>query len=255
MQINNTQFSILLSSVTLVNTILPLFAGVFIDDITSLGSIRATTIVSCVIFLGSLLVSIGANMNSYPCMMTGQVIYGLGGGMIVTMQEGILSRWFRDKELAIVIGIMLCMARLTKWIAKMVTYPIFNSSGSYAWPIHVATILCATGAVINSMYWIVMWRKGLATKSGKEIIRYQGTYKNEFKQQRQEQQQEKEKKHNIEEDTYEPSFISSYQEQQQKKSFKWSYSILLYLPKTFMMIPLIQLTMSSVLSSFDDVAT
>ncbi|OAC98756.1 hypothetical protein MUCCIDRAFT_167193 [Mucor lusitanicus CBS 277.49] len=180
MQINNTQFSILLSSVTLVNTVLPLLAGVFIDDISSLGSIRATTIVSCIIFIGSLLVSIGGSLNSYPCMMTGQIIYGLGGGMIVTMQEGILSRWFRDKELAVVIGIMLCVARLTKWAAKMVAYPILNATGSHSWPIHVATIFCASGFFINMVYWTVMWRKGLATIWGKEIVRFEGSYKNEF---------------------------------------------------------------------------
>ncbi|KAG2235767.1 hypothetical protein INT48_000993 [Thamnidium elegans] len=249
MNINNTQFSILLSSVTLVNTFLPLLAGVFIDDISSLGPIRATTIVSFVIFFGSLLVSIGATKNSYPCMMTGQIFYGLGGGMIVTMQEGILSRWFRDKELAIIIGIVLCVARLTKWAAKMVAYPILNSTGSHAWPIHVATIFCAGGALINSIYWIVMWKKGLATKTGKEINQYRGTYKNEFKQ----EHQAKEK---LESNTPVPdisSIMSSFQ--QQSRSFKWSYSVLFYLPKTFWMIPLIQLTMSSVLSSFDDVAT
>jgi MFS family permease len=266
MQINNTQFGILLSSVTLVNTMLPLFAGVLIDDISSLGSIRATTLVSCVIFLGSLLVSIGGTYDSYACMMTGQVVYGLGGGMIVTMQEGILSRWFRDKEVAIVIGIMLCTARLTKWVAKMITYPILNSTGSHAWPIHVATIFCAAGAVMNSLYWIVMWRKGLATVSGKEKVQYQGSYTNDFERQQHQDISKEEKSQQQDNSTaaaaensstlnYESSIISSFQQYQQKRSFKWSYSILLYLPKTFWMIPLIQLTMSSVLSSFDDIAT
>ncbi|KAG1094299.1 hypothetical protein G6F42_018777 [Rhizopus arrhizus] len=257
MQINNTQFSILLSSVTLVNTVLPLLAGVFIDDISSLGSIRATTIVSCIIFIGSLLVSIGGSLNSYPCMMTGQIIYGLGGGMIVTMQEGILSRWFRDKELAVIIGIMLCVARLTKWAAKMVAYPILNATGDHSWPIHVATIFCASGFFINMVYWIVMWRKGLSTIWGKEIVRYEGSYKNEFNAQQCKDEDEKKVYHHNEQISNDD--LSSHQQQQQttqkSRSFKWSYSILLYIPSTFWMIPWIQLTMSSVLSSFDDVAT
>lgn len=88
MHINNTQFGILVSSVTLVNTILPLLAGVFIDDLSSLGSIRGTTLVSVVILIGSIFVSVGSSRSSYPLMVTGQVVYGLGGGMIVTMQEG-----------------------------------------------------------------------------------------------------------------------------------------------------------------------
>jgi hypothetical protein len=250
MQINNTQFSILLSSVTLVNTVLPLFAGVFIDDVSSIGSIRGTAIVSLIIFLGSLLVSVGASINSYACMMTGQIIYGLGGGMIVTMQEGILSRWFRDKELAVIIGIMVCIARLTKWAAKMVSYPILNATGGYEYPIHVATIFCAIGAIINAIYWIVMWKKGLATLSGKEIVQYQGTYKNDFSNNNN-QLEDDEKANNINDDL---SFHTNASRPPQK-SFKWSNSVLLFIPSTFWMVPWIQLTMSSVLSSFDDVAT
>ncbi|KAI8638495.1 major facilitator superfamily domain-containing protein [Parasitella parasitica] len=182
-------------------------------------------------------------------MMTGQIIYGLGGGMIVTMQEGILSRWFRDKELAVVMGILLCTARLTKWAAKMVAYPILNATSDHSWPIYVATILCAFGFLINMIYWIVMWRQGLATARGKEIVPFEGAYRNVFSQQQCE-------KHSDEKKLYHHGdTVSSDQKIQRKRPFKWSYSILLYIPSTFWMVPWIQLTMSSVLSSFDDVAT
>ncbi|KAI8875750.1 MFS general substrate transporter [Backusella circina FSU 941] len=249
MHINNTQFSILLSSVTLVNTVLPLVAGFFVDDITSLGSIRATSLVSLIILIGSLLVSIGGTINSYPCMMTGQIIYGLGGGMIVTMQEGILSRWFRDKQLTIIIGVMLGLARLTKWVAKMVAYPIVNSTGSHAWPLYVATIFCASGVAMNFIYWLVMWRNGCATIYGKEIIQFQGTYRNQFGNEKQDQQGEKRTESNM------TTNSTGTRYQPKRLSFKWTFSLLFYIPSTYWMIPLIQLVMSSVLSSFDDVAT
>jgi MFS family permease len=84
MQINNTQFGILLSGVTLVNTVLPLLAGAFVDDIAGFGSVRATTMTSFMIFGGSLVVSLAASYNNYPAMIVGQMIYGLGGGMIVS---------------------------------------------------------------------------------------------------------------------------------------------------------------------------
>ncbi|ORE08743.1 MFS general substrate transporter [Rhizopus microsporus var. microsporus] len=220
MQINNTQFSILLSSVTLVNTVLPLVAGSLIDDAHSIGSVRSTFIVSIIILLGSILVSIGATISSYSCMMTGQIIYGLGGGMIVTMQEGLISRWFRDKEVTVIIGVMLSIARLTKWVAKMVAYPIYNATGSYASSIHIATMFCALGALANSIYWFVLWQKGWATVTGREV------------------QSNKSSLH-----------------YKKKQPFKWSYSVLLHIPGIFWMVPLVQLVMSSVLSSFDDVAT
>ncbi|KAG1449598.1 hypothetical protein G6F56_008600 [Rhizopus delemar] len=218
MKINNTQFSILLSCVTLVNTVLPLVAGFLLDDVRRLGPIRSTAMVSMIIVIGSILVAIGANLNSYSCMVTGQVIYGLGGGMIITMEEGIFSRWFRDKEVAIVVGISLSVARLTKWIAKMIAFPIVNLTGSIASPIYVGTFLCILGALINFIYWFVMWKKGMATISGKDLS-------------------------------------LSKTKVEQKKENKWSYSVLLYIPGIFWMVPLVQLVMSSVLSSFDDVAT
>jgi MFS family permease len=87
MHINNTQFGILMSSVTLVNTVLPLLAGAFVDDISGFGSVRATTFVSFVIFSGSLVVSLAASHNNYPAMVAGQMIYGLGGGMIVKKKK------------------------------------------------------------------------------------------------------------------------------------------------------------------------
>ncbi|KAI8146860.1 major facilitator superfamily domain-containing protein [Fennellomyces sp. T-0311] len=217
MHINNTQFGILVSAVTLVNTVLPLFAGIFIDDLSSLGSIRGTTLVSVVIFIGSMLVSLGSMRNSYPIMVTGQVIYGLGGGMIVTMQEGVLSRWFRDRELAIVIGIVLCVARLTKWAAKMVCYPIVYSSGSHSWPIHVATIFCAAGVVMNVVYWMVIRRLSVLSQAG--------------------------------------ATMTTATRRGKSFRFKFSWKLFLYIPGTFWMIPWIQLIMSSVLSSFDDIAT
>ncbi|KAI9490588.1 major facilitator superfamily domain-containing protein [Zychaea mexicana] len=252
MHINNTQFGILVSAVTLVNTVLPLFAGIFIDDLSSLGSIRGTTLVSIVIFIGSMLVSIGSGRNSFPIMVAGQVVYGLGGGMIVTMQEGILSRWFRDRELAIVIGILLCVARLTKWAAKMVCYPIVYSSGSHSWPIHVATIFCAAGVLMNVLYWMVMWHNGWATLTGREIAQPKHKYRNHF--------------NNSNTVTPVPSrrlsvisqaaaTMNTNTRRRKPSGFQFSYKLFLYVPGTFWMIPWIQLIMSSVLSSFDDIAT
>ncbi|KAI8377403.1 major facilitator superfamily domain-containing protein [Radiomyces spectabilis] len=233
MHINNTQFSILLSCVSLVNTVLPLWAGTMVDDLAGLGSIRSTTLVSCVILTGSILVSIAFHFNSYPIMITGQIIYGLGGGMIVTMQEAIVSRWFRDRQLAVVVGIMLCIARLTKWAAKMVCYPIIDATGSNAWPIIIANILCAVGVLMNIVYWAIMYHHGGATMLGKEIQVPGSFHANDLKLHRDQV----------------PSTSSH------KPSFRWSSVLFLYVPGIFWMVPWVQLIMSSVLSSFDDVAT
>lgn len=230
MNINNTQFSILMSSVTLVNTVLPFFAGAFADDLSSsVGTVRGTLAINLVIFIGSLMVTMGAFANNYSIMLAGQVIYGLGDGIIVTFQEAILSRWFRNKQLAIVVGSMLSIARLTKFIAKLICYPLVDLAGTFTQPITIAMILCGLSVLANLIYWAAMVKGGLATLSGREINR-PGTI-----------------------NTVEYDADGKKVESEQR--FKFKYSLLLYLQGIFWMVPWLQITMSSVLSSFDDIAT
>ncbi|KAI8072732.1 major facilitator superfamily domain-containing protein [Gongronella butleri] len=224
MNINNTQFGILMSAVTLVNTILPLFAGAFVDDASSrLGSVRSTAMVSAFILIGSIIISLAATQENYPAMVTGQVICGFGGGMIVTMQEAIISKWFRDQQLAIVLGVLLAWARLVQWVAKMVCYPMMYSSGDNNTPIFVATIICAIGFCMNGVYWFIMYRSGRATGTGKIVM---------------EEGHEPETRGN--------SFLAT---------LRWILRWIMYLPGVFWMVPWLQIVMSSVLSSFDDIAT
>ncbi|CAO3579731.1 unnamed protein product [Absidia cylindrospora] len=252
MHINNTQFGILLSAVTLVNTVLPLLAGAFVDDISGFGSVRATTFVSFVIFAGSLVVSLAATHNNYPAMIAGQMIYGLGGGMIVTMQEAIVSKWFRNHQLAIVIGVVLSLARLVKWIAKMICYPIVNATGNTNTPIFIATMICAFAFAMNGVYWFIMCRYGWATRSGKELPspgNPSSYYQFEPPQSQDDQQQYKDGSSQV------FKHSKSFPALSLMTSLRWILRWLPYLPATFWMIPWLQFVMSSVLSSFDDIAT
>lgn len=229
MYINNTQFSILMSSVTLVNTVLPFFAGAFADDLSSsVGTIRGTLAINVIIFIGSLMVTMGAFANNYSIMLAGQVIYGLGDGIIVTFQEAVLSRWFRNKQLAIVVGSMLSIARLTKFVAKLICYPLVNLAGTFTRPITVALALCGLSVLANLIYWVAMVKGGLATLSGREINRSGSITTVEY---------------------------AADGKKVEPERFKFKYSLLLYLQGIFWMVPWLQITMSSVLSSFDDIAT
>ncbi|KAI9317912.1 major facilitator superfamily domain-containing protein [Dichotomocladium elegans] len=175
--------------------------------------------------------------------------------MIVTMQEGILSRWFRDKELTIVIGVLLSVARLTKWAAKMVCYPIVYATDSHSWPIYIATLLCASGVLMNGVYWAVMVKKGWATLNGREISQPKHKYKNRLGRQSigvaplaSSRRLSSSVISQIAGSTSTPTGHAGAR-------FRFSCNLFLYVPGTFWMIPWIQLIMSSVLSSFDDIAT
>lgn len=45
-------------------------------------------------------------------MIFGRILYGIGSGTVVIVQETILSQWFRGRSLAAVIALMLTVSRL-----------------------------------------------------------------------------------------------------------------------------------------------
>ncbi|KAI8888841.1 MFS general substrate transporter, partial [Backusella circina FSU 941] len=142
----------------------------------------------------------------------------------------VLSRWFRHKQLSIVVGLMLSMARLTKFVAKLTCYPLVDAAGTFNRPITVAVIFCAISILANVFYWIAMWKAGYATLSGRELSKPSSSYGIKIRD-------------------------VTGTDDRSRLPFRFSYSVLLYLPGLFWMVPWLQLTMSSVLSSFEDVAT
>lgn len=71
--ITYTQYSLLQAAVSLVNTIVPLFGGQFIDVFgTGWGSIVSSTL----IMIGDMIVAFSTGIASYPVMVVGRLIYG-----------------------------------------------------------------------------------------------------------------------------------------------------------------------------------
>jgi MFS family permease len=109
LHITNAQYGSLQSSVSVVNTVIPLLGGVFIDIF---GTAKGSIVSSTMILVGNALVALSTNLASFPLMLLGRVLYGVGSGCIVLVQETILSHWFKGKGLAVVIGAMISMGKL-----------------------------------------------------------------------------------------------------------------------------------------------
>ncbi|CAO3673663.1 unnamed protein product [Umbelopsis ramanniana] len=82
--IDNTRYGVLSSSVSIINTIFPIVGGFFID---AFGSAWGTLAVNVFIIIGCLLTAIAAKIQSFGLMIAGRVIFGIGSGLIVTMQN------------------------------------------------------------------------------------------------------------------------------------------------------------------------
>ncbi|KAG2179190.1 hypothetical protein INT43_002040 [Umbelopsis isabellina] len=211
LQIDNTHYSVLLSCVSLLGTVLPFFAGAFIDRF---GVVRVSLIINLAIFLGSVQLSLSAYLNSYGWMISGEVFFGIGSGIMSVIQEAILSKWFRDKNLSVVLGLKLSVTRLVQFVGNIACQPLIAGAGNWAWGFHLSMILCAMSMVINIAFAYMMWRLGYVTATGKQAI----------------------------EDKADES-----------RRIRWSAP--LFFPLVYWVAPWLQLTISSVWSSFEDQST
>lgn len=211
LQIDNTHYSVLLSCVSLLGTVLPFFAGAFIDRF---GPVRVSLIINLAIFLGSVQLAISASLSSYGWMISGEVFFGIGSGIMSVIQEAILSKWFRDKNLSFVIGLKLSVTRLVQFIGNIACQPLIASAGNWAWGFYMSMILCTVSLTINVVFAYMMWRLGYVTATGKQVIK---------------------------------------DDPDESRRIRWSAP--LFFPLVYWVAPWLQLTISSVWSSFEDQST
>ncbi|KAL0090708.1 major facilitator superfamily domain-containing protein [Phycomyces blakesleeanus] len=147
--ISNSQYGALQSSVSIVNTILPLIGGIFLDAFgTNTGSILTTVLIAS----GNILVAASASSANLSMMITGRILYGIGSGTVVIVQETILSQWFNGQSYAIVVAIMLSVSRASSFLAQFTVIPIAEWTGWYGYGLWFAAGLCILSFVVNLMY-------------------------------------------------------------------------------------------------------
>ncbi|KAI7893521.1 major facilitator superfamily domain-containing protein [Mucor mucedo] len=147
--ITNSQYGVIQSSVAIVNTVLPVIGGIFID---AFGTIPGALITTLLITSGNILVAISASSKSLYIMIFGRILYGIGSGTVVIVQETILSQWFRGRSLAAVIALMLTVSRLASFCAQATVVPIANWTGWYGYGLWFSALLCVFSMVITLIY-------------------------------------------------------------------------------------------------------
>ncbi|KAG2187624.1 hypothetical protein INT44_005314, partial [Umbelopsis vinacea] len=211
LNINNTQYSVLISCVSVLNTIIPFFAGSFVDRF---GPVQATLFVTTAITIGSMQLALSASFDSYGLMISGEIFFGIGSGVISVIEEAILSKWFRNNHLSLIIGAQLCITRMVQFVANVASQPLVAAAHNWAWAYYVSLILCCFSLAMNVLFAYMMWHFGYITWTGK-LVR-------------------------------DESYLA-------ERRIKWTAP--LYFPLVFWMAPFMQLTISSVWSSFESLST
>jgi len=102
-------FGLLSSVYSYPNVILPLFGGLLVDYF---GVRRAAVFFTGLVFIGSLLFSIGLWVKSTPLMIVARIIFGIGGESQCVTCLTLVSQWFAGKELAFATAIIIAISRL-----------------------------------------------------------------------------------------------------------------------------------------------
>lgn len=136
------------------------------------GSVWGTLVVNLFVIIGSLLTALAAKYTSFPLMVVGRVIFGIGSGLIVTMQESLLSKWFRTQSLAIAIGLQLSISRLASFLGTLVAHPIADRTDDWVWAFWLSFIICGFSIIMNLVYALIVRHL-----SGQNVLNKEDTLK------------------------------------------------------------------------------
>ncbi|RUS22710.1 major facilitator superfamily domain-containing protein [Endogone sp. FLAS-F59071] len=154
-----------------------LLPSFFID---AFGTAWGSVVITVVILIGSVLISASTHFESFALMVVGRILFGLGSGVIVSMQEAVLSHWFRTKSLAVVIGVQLSVSRLASFFGTLVVVPLVQATGFYGWAFWLSSIICFTSVLANIAYTLLLMHLNghvttIQSTKRKKIFRWRDT--------------------------------------------------------------------------------
>ncbi|XP_030898551.1 lysosomal dipeptide transporter MFSD1 isoform X2 [Melopsittacus undulatus] len=110
MKVNTAQFMALYAWYSWPNVVLCFFGGFLIDRV--FGIRLGTIIFSIFVCAGQVVFALGALLNTFWLMDAGRFIFGIGGESLAVAQNTYAVSWFKGKELNLVFGLQLSMARI-----------------------------------------------------------------------------------------------------------------------------------------------
>ncbi|KAG0033640.1 hypothetical protein BGZ82_006032 [Podila clonocystis] len=116
--------NILYTSYSLPNIVLPWLGGYASDRF---GHRKLLLSLSATVAFGHMVVCLGVQHKHVPAMILGRVLFGAGESLAVA-QSAITVKYFRGKELAMALGINLCVARLGSVLNDILTPYIWTLS-------------------------------------------------------------------------------------------------------------------------------
>ncbi|XP_049582226.1 lysosomal dipeptide transporter MFSD1 isoform X1 [Syngnathus scovelli] len=124
LNLNTAKFMQLYAWYSWPNVILCFLGGFLIDRV--FGIRLGTIIFSLFVCVGQLIFATGALVNRFWLMEIGRFVFGIGGESLAVAQNTYAVNWFKGKELNLVFGLQLSMARLGSTVNMNIMGWVYN---------------------------------------------------------------------------------------------------------------------------------
>eukprot|EP01084_Bolivina_argentea_P035628 66062_1 len=123
--LSSTKYNILYSAYSLPNIILPFFGGLLCDKIGSQYSLLVFLLLTT---FGQLIFAISTLLTNftYPLMLIGRCISGVGGASVPVAKSKLLSIYFLGNEISFAMGVTLSIGRIGSSLNDYLTLKIYN---------------------------------------------------------------------------------------------------------------------------------
>jgi len=125
MNITTSEFANLYSWYSWPNVVLPIIGGFLMDSV--FGIRLGTMLFAFIIILGQIIFAFGGFLDRLWVMEVGRFVFGIGGESLAVAQNTYAVAWFKGKELNMVFGFQLSIARVGSTVNFLMMGPL------YAW--------------------------------------------------------------------------------------------------------------------------
>eukprot|EP01135_Chromosphaera_perkinsii_P003924 Nk52_evm25s262 gene=Nk52_evmTU25s262 len=184
MNISNSQYGLLLSAESLVNTLIPFIGGLLIGTI---GPKSSAVLTSVTIVISNVILSVATYLDdssAFAVMALGRVVYGIAFGLVVMTQEVIFANitlfsrdlyqshpssggvkdpnskkkdwWKKLVTLGMVMGFSVSVSRAAQWVATVSSVPISKSTGFYGNAFWVSTAVSSFSFICSLVLYTLL---------------------------------------------------------------------------------------------------
>jgi len=150
--VSQEQLNMLYSAYSISNIFLgPLAAQII--DLVGVGVMNL--IATGCIFFGNLLIFLGAEFRSYNYIISGRIIFGLGGELAVAATFTIIERYFKGGLMSLVSSMVQCSIQVGVSMSNFISYPSFKYTRTLRVPFFLATCMCGVSCIFSAIYSVI----------------------------------------------------------------------------------------------------